>query len=108
MSHPLPPHPYGIHLMATDQNTAHSVPHRVLDNEPAEAGRIHCSNDSMDCQPSELGDFLGAWYNWASVGMKYKAPKVERIKAEISFHEKMFFAALVVVVAIVEWVAEHY
>ncbi len=30
--HPLPPHPCGIHLTATDQNTAHSVPHRVLNN----------------------------------------------------------------------------
>ena len=32
--HPLPPHPCGIHLAATDQNTAHSVPHRVLDDGP--------------------------------------------------------------------------
>lgn len=32
--HPLPPHPCGIHLAATDQNTAHSVPYRVLDNGP--------------------------------------------------------------------------
>lgn len=30
--HPLPPHPCGIHLAATDQHTVHSVPHRVLDN----------------------------------------------------------------------------
>jgi len=29
--HPLPPHPCGIHLAATDQQTAHDVPHRVLD-----------------------------------------------------------------------------
>ena len=37
--HPLPPHPCGIHLTATDQNTAHDVPHRVLQDEhlqPAE------------------------------------------------------------------------
>ena len=33
-THPLPPHPCGIHLAATDQNTAHGVPHRVLDNGP--------------------------------------------------------------------------
>jgi len=32
--HPLPPHSCGIHLAATDQNTIHSVPHRVLDNDP--------------------------------------------------------------------------
>lgn len=29
--------------------------------------------------------------------------KADRIKAEISFHEKMFFAALAVVFAIVGW-----
>jgi len=28
--HPLSPHPCGIHLVATDQQTAHSVPHRAL------------------------------------------------------------------------------
>jgi len=33
--------------------------------------------------------------------------KIERIKAEISFHEKMFFAALAVVMALVGWAAEH-
>jgi hypothetical protein len=33
-------------------------------------------------------------------------PKIERIKAEISFHEKMFFAALAVVIALVGWAAE--
>jgi hypothetical protein len=32
--HPTPPHPCGIHLAATDQNTAHAVPHRVLDDSP--------------------------------------------------------------------------
>ena len=32
--HPLSPHPCGIHLTATDQNTAHAVPHRVLDIDP--------------------------------------------------------------------------
>lgn len=31
--HPLPPHPCGIHLAATDQHTAHGVPHRVLDDK---------------------------------------------------------------------------
>ena len=35
-------------------------------------------------------------------------PKIERIKAEISFHEKMFFAALAMVMALVGWAAEHY
>jgi len=35
-------------------------------------------------------------------------PKIDRIKAEISFHEKMFFAALAVVMALVGWAAEHY
>lgn len=34
--------------------------------------------------------------------------KVDRIKAEISFHEKMFFAALAVILALVGWAAEHY
>ncbi len=34
--------------------------------------------------------------------------KIERIKAEISFHEKMFFAALAVIMALVGWAAEHY
>jgi uncharacterized membrane protein YqaE (UPF0057 family) len=37
-----------------------------------------------------------------------KMPKLERIKAEIAFHEKMFFAALAVVLALVGWAAEHY
>jgi len=37
-----------------------------------------------------------------------KMPKIERIKAEISFHEKMFFAALAVVMALAGWAAEHY
>ncbi len=32
--HPLPPHPCGIHLAATDQSTVHAVPHRVLDDGP--------------------------------------------------------------------------
>lgn len=32
--HPLPPHPCGIHLTATDQNTTHTVPHRLLDDAP--------------------------------------------------------------------------
>jgi hypothetical protein len=35
--HPLPPHPCGIHLAATDQKTAHTVPHRVLDDGPLQA-----------------------------------------------------------------------
>ncbi len=32
--HPLPPHPCGIHLAATDRITAHTLPHRVLDDGP--------------------------------------------------------------------------
>ena len=32
--HPTPPHPCGIHLGATDQITAHAVPHRELDDSP--------------------------------------------------------------------------
>ena len=39
---------------------------------------------------------------------KIKMPKIDRIKAEISFHEKMFLAALAVVMALVGWAAEHY
>lgn len=35
--HPLPPHPCGIHLAATDQQTAHGVPHRVLDDGPLQS-----------------------------------------------------------------------
>lgn len=38
--HPLPPHPCGIHLAATDQHTVHSVPHRVLDNNPMQLGKF--------------------------------------------------------------------
>jgi hypothetical protein len=34
--------------------------------------------------------------------------KTDRIKAEISFHEKMFFAALAMLLALVGWAAEHY
>lgn len=32
--HPLPPHAFGVHLAATDQNTDHTVPHRLLDDGP--------------------------------------------------------------------------
>ena len=32
--HPLPPHPCGVHLEATDTNTSHAVPHRLLDEGP--------------------------------------------------------------------------
>lgn len=32
--HPTPPHPCGIHMAATDQFTAHTVPHRVLGDGP--------------------------------------------------------------------------
>jgi uncharacterized MAPEG superfamily protein len=34
--------------------------------------------------------------------------KIDRIKAEISFHEKMFFAALAVILALTGWAAENY
>ena len=33
-AHPDAPHPCGIHFAATDQNTAHTVPHRLLDDGP--------------------------------------------------------------------------
>jgi len=36
-SHPLAPHPCGIHMTATDQTSAHSVPHRVLNESPLQA-----------------------------------------------------------------------
>jgi len=32
--HPLAPHPCGIHFAATDQDTAHTLPHRRLDDGP--------------------------------------------------------------------------
>lgn len=38
--HPLPPHPCGIHLTATDQQAEHSVPHRVLDNDPLQRDKF--------------------------------------------------------------------
>jgi len=38
--HPLPPHPCGIHLAATDQNTVHAVPHRVLDDGPLQPAQF--------------------------------------------------------------------
>jgi hypothetical protein len=38
--HPLPPHPCGIHFTATDQHTAHNVPHRILDNGPLKPGEF--------------------------------------------------------------------
>jgi len=34
--------------------------------------------------------------------------KPDRIKAEISFHEKMFFAALAVLLSIIGWSVSHY
>ncbi|MEQ1544417.1 hypothetical protein [Methyloglobulus sp.] len=53
---------------------------------------------------------VGAWYNepCRMDGVIEKMPRIERIKAEISFHEKMFFAALAVILALVGWAAEHY
>jgi hypothetical protein len=45
---------------------------------------------------------VGAWYNEPCLmdGVIEKMPRIERIKAEISFHEKMFFAALAVILAL--------
>ncbi len=34
--------------------------------------------------------------------------KLDRLKAEISFHEKMFFAALAVILALTGWAFENY
>ena len=34
--------------------------------------------------------------------------KSDKLKAEIAFHEKMFFAALAVIVALVAWAVENY
>jgi uncharacterized membrane protein YfcA len=34
--------------------------------------------------------------------------KLDRIKAEISFHEKMFFVALAVILALTSWAFENY
>ena len=38
--HPQPPHPCGIHLVATDQQTNHNVPHRLLDNNPLQLANL--------------------------------------------------------------------
>jgi hypothetical protein len=35
--HPLAPHPCGIHFAATDKDTAHTVPHRLLDDGPLQS-----------------------------------------------------------------------
>lgn len=35
-------------------------------------------------------------------------PKADRLKAEISFHEKMFFAALAVVFGLAGWSASNF
>ncbi len=34
--------------------------------------------------------------------------KLDRIKADISFHEKMFFAALAVIVGLIGWSASNF
>ncbi len=34
--------------------------------------------------------------------------KLDRLKAEISFHEKMFFAALAIILALTGWAFENY
>ncbi|MCU7835445.1 MAG: hypothetical protein KZQ83_09330 [gamma proteobacterium symbiont of Taylorina sp.] len=34
--------------------------------------------------------------------------KIDKIKAEISFHEKMFFAALAVVIGLIGWAASNF
>jgi len=35
--HPLAPHPCGIHFTAMDQDTVHTVPHRILDDGPLQS-----------------------------------------------------------------------
>ncbi len=35
-------------------------------------------------------------------------PKVDRIKTEVGFHEKMFFGALVAILTLSGWIATHY
>ena len=34
--------------------------------------------------------------------------KLDRVKAEISFHEKMFFAALAVIIGLIGWSASNF
>ena len=35
-------------------------------------------------------------------------PKIDRIKTEITFHEKMFFGALAAMLALIGWMASNY
>ena len=35
-------------------------------------------------------------------------PEIDRIKADIAFHEKLFFAALAIVFALTGWITTHY
>lgn len=35
-------------------------------------------------------------------------PKIDRIKTEIAFHEKMFFGALAAILALIGWMASNY
>ncbi|NND79705.1 MAG: hypothetical protein HKN53_07395 [Maribacter sp.] len=35
-------------------------------------------------------------------------PKIDRIKTEIAFHEKMFFGALAAMLALIGWMASNY
>ena len=35
-------------------------------------------------------------------------PKLDRIKAEIAFHEKMFFGALAAMLTLIGWIVTHY
>src|SRR5438874_4971987 len=35
--HPIAPHACGIHFTATDQQTAHTVPHRLLHDTPSQS-----------------------------------------------------------------------
>jgi hypothetical protein len=41
--HPDAPHPCGVHLEATDQHSAHTVPHRVLGDAPLQAAEFTAS-----------------------------------------------------------------
>jgi predicted small integral membrane protein len=35
-------------------------------------------------------------------------PKIDKLKADISFHEKLFFGSMAAIFAVVAWVAAHY
>lgn len=41
--HPLAPHPCGVHFVATDQKTAHTVPHRLLQDSPLQSAGFNAA-----------------------------------------------------------------